>query len=405
MRFTMPLASLLAVVEAFPKILPRSQTAVPAVLEVSVDENGTSVPGVSFRLWAGNRQLVFRSSAARVEEPGTAMVEIKNIEKGAKALKSVKADVVEIADDGKRFSIRAGKANQSSASWGGDRPPALPCSVDGAPVRVLPAARELLDLAKKLLLFEGCEKYGSFEESLIEVVGGAMTTVATDSVRLGIYRIEIAPIADATVIAPLTWLKNLKAILDKDAHGIELILQPRIIEEKKNRTDRGNEVTEFTTINPGALALLWSDDNGRWEYMIEHSVKPFPNYRQILPRSWDMRATLDKEELKTALAVVKDVASDYKSKMIVDFRDGESNVRAGLEECGNVSSYLVPSKVESKGETALSMAMNRAFIEDFVSVTNGAPEVVVEMKSSVHPMVWKCEEHPEFTYVCMPINL
>jgi DNA polymerase III subunit beta len=124
----------------------------------------------------------------------------------------------------------------------------------------------------------------------------------------------------------------------------------------------------------------------------------FPNYRQLLPESFEHELTLPRAEL---LEVVRRTAvmAQRNSPLRLRFAEGELTVSAQTQEVGEASESL---PVAYSGEP-LEIGFNAEFLRDGVeSVT--ADELQLRLISPLRPGLIQAEGD-EFWYLIMPIRL
>src|ERR671926_286913 len=124
----------------------------------------------------------------------------------------------------------------------------------------------------------------------------------------------------------------------------------------------------------------------------------FPNYKQLLPESFEHELTLPRSEL---LEVVRRVAvlAQRNSPLRLRFADGELTVSARTQDVGEASESM---PVSYSGEP-LEIGFNADFLRDGLESVAG-DELVLKLISPLRPAVMTSEDD-DFTYLIMPIRL
>jgi DNA polymerase III subunit beta len=124
----------------------------------------------------------------------------------------------------------------------------------------------------------------------------------------------------------------------------------------------------------------------------------FPNYKQLVPESFDYEVSLPREEL---LDVVRRVAvmAQRNSPLRLRFAEGELTVSAQTQDVGEARESL---PVAFGGE-ALEIGFNAEFLRDGVESVVGE-QVRLKLISPLRPAVLKGESD-DFLYLIMPIRL
>src|ERR671937_2772770 len=124
----------------------------------------------------------------------------------------------------------------------------------------------------------------------------------------------------------------------------------------------------------------------------------FPNYKQLLPETFEHELTLPRVEL---LEVVRRTAvlAQRNSPLRLRFADGELTVSARTQDVGEASESL---PVAYTGEP-LEIGFNAEFLRDGLESVAG-DELVLKLISPLRPAVMTAPDD-EFTYLIMPIRL
>ena len=125
----------------------------------------------------------------------------------------------------------------------------------------------------------------------------------------------------------------------------------------------------------------------------------FPNYRQLLPESFEHELRVSRGEL---LEVVRRVGllAQRNAPLRLAFSDGALEVSAQTPDVGRASESLpVPFKGES-----LEIGFNAEFLRDGIESAE-SDELVLKLISPLRPGLIQSGENENFTYLVMPIRL
>jgi DNA polymerase-3 subunit beta len=124
----------------------------------------------------------------------------------------------------------------------------------------------------------------------------------------------------------------------------------------------------------------------------------FPNYKQLVPETFDHELSLPREEL---LEVVRRVAvmAQRNSPLRLRFADGELTVSAQTQDVGEARESL---PVSFSGEP-LEIGFNAEFLRDGVESIAGE-QLRLKLISPLRPAVLQGEDD-DFLYLIMPIRL
>jgi len=125
----------------------------------------------------------------------------------------------------------------------------------------------------------------------------------------------------------------------------------------------------------------------------------FPNYRQLLPDSYEHELRVSREEL---LDVVRRISlmAQKNAPLRLSFRDGEVEISARTPEVGHARETL---PVPFKGEP-LEIGFNPEFLRDGLEFAE-TEEVVLKLISPLRPGLIESAGGEGFLYLVMPIRL
>ncbi len=222
---------------------------------------------------------------------------------------------------------------------------------------------------------------------LVELEEDSITMAAADGFRLSVRRARLsAPVeAPLRVIVPARAMAELGRLAAQVEGDVQVILTP-------NR----NQV------------LFHMDDVDLVSQLIEGN---FPDYRLIIPKSFDTRVVVDTSQflsaVRRALIFARDAANIVRlqvgGEQAAETHEGAPRlvVRAEAAETGGGEEAL-PAAVEG---AALEIAFNGRYLVDVLSAI-GSPQTALEMTTPSSPGVFRpVGTDADFTHVVMPMHL
>ena len=141
---------------------------------------------------------------------------------------------------------------------------------------------------------------------------------------------------------------------------------------------------------------------GSTTYVSRRIEGNFPNFRQLLPSTYEACVSLDAARLAQALRRVSVIAlSNPSVRFDVDADGGLLKLSASSPDQGS-SSELVPVTVEGP---SLSIALNYHYVLDCVNAAAQGGEMTLELQSSTHPAVFKSYAKINYLYLLMPVRM
>ncbi len=208
---------------------------------------------------------------------------------------------------------------------------------------------------------------------LLKVEGEELTMVATDSYRLAVKRTALGSAAsDIEANVPARAMRELS----------------RLIEETEAETVRINLTRNQALFGVGGISL-----NSR---LIDGQ---FPNYRQLLPESFEHEVKLDREELLEVTRRVGQVAQ-RNAALRLAFSPGELVVSVETPDLGDAREAL---PVSFEGEP-IEIGFNPEFVREGLESLD-AEQMVLKLISPLRPGLIEPADADDFSYLVMPIRL
>jgi DNA polymerase-3 subunit beta len=205
---------------------------------------------------------------------------------------------------------------------------------------------------------------------LVQFAGDKLVMAATDSYRLAVKETTLA----------------------STAPELEAIVPSRALQELSRIPGDGDEITLGVQENQVLFSV-----GGVW-LTTRRIDGQFPNYRQLLPETFEHELTVSRTEL---LDVVRRAAVMIQraTPLQLRFADGEVTVLARTHEVGE-SQESMP--VAYSGEP-LEIGFNAEFLREGLESVEG-DDVRIKLISSLRPAILT-DEGDDFTYLVMPIRL
>ena len=209
---------------------------------------------------------------------------------------------------------------------------------------------------------------------LVTVDGTELTMVATDSYRLAVKRTEL----ESGVAEPL-----------------EANIPARALRELARLIEAAPEepLRVWLTRNQAIFRVGQTSLNSR---LIDGQ---FPNYRQLLPESFEHEVKLPRTELLEVTRRVSQLAQ-RNAALRMSFSDGELVVSAETPDLGDARE-AIPAPFSGE---LLEIGFNPEFVRDGLESID-AEEVVVKLISPLRPGLLEPADSDDFSYLVMPIRL
>ena len=212
----------------------------------------------------------------------------------------------------------------------------------------------------------------------LEATGGRLTAAATDSYRLA--------------VRSLPW--------DEAVEGTALVPARSLQEAAKGAGEVGGAVT--VVLEEGQVSFLFGDRRLTTK-LIEGN---FPNYRGLLPDSFETTVTVERSQLVEALQRVAIVAMGQSNTPVsLTFGDGSVDLQATNQEMGDAAEAL-PAEIDGDG---LTIAFNPTFLLGGLEAT-GTERIRIELRDGLKPAVLRPHAEgddpvDDLTYLLMPMRI
>ena len=209
---------------------------------------------------------------------------------------------------------------------------------------------------------------------LVRFEAGKLVMVATDSYRLSVKETE----------------------LDATAPELEAIIPARALTEL-SRLAGGDTVELGVHENHAVFGIRSGDGTGAW-LTTRRIDGQFPNYRQLLPETFEVELTLPKSELADVVRRAS-VLALRNSPLRLRLAEGELTVSAQTQDVGETQETMPAAYT---GEEFV-IGFNAEFLRDGVDSIVG-DDVRVKLINPLRPAILE-DAAGDFTYLIMPIRL
>jgi DNA polymerase-3 subunit beta len=213
--------------------------------------------------------------------------------------------------------------------------------------------------------------------------GDKVTFACADSFRLAVKTSQLAETTtnNFSVILPARAMQELSHVLPSDESKVEIS-----VTANKSQALFKTETVSFTSS------------------LIEGN---FPNYQQIIPKSYETRTVIATDQLLKAVKQAALFARDNGNNIVrvsitpgEDITPGSLTLVANATEIGD-SHGEIDATVDGQ---AAEIAFNAKFMQDVLSVMETG-QVALELQTSSNPGVFKPVGKDDYIYVIMPMHL
>ncbi|MEI6615101.1 MAG: DNA polymerase III subunit beta [Cyanobium sp. ELA507] len=265
--------------------------------------------------------------------------------------------------------------------------PDLPLAQSGIPIR-LDAASLVKGLRATLFASSSDEAKQLLTGVHLRLAGEGLECAATDGHRLAVQRLDDA-------LAPGT------EALSADGEEPFAVTVPARSLRELERLLSGRPSDEPLSLfsERGQVVVLWAD-----QVLTSRTLDgTYPNYRQLLPESFNRRLVLNRRAFTASLERVAVLADQHNNvvKISSDPQAGQVQIRADAQDVGS-GSEAVAAVIEGE---AIEIAFNvRYLLEGLKAI--GADQVVLQCNGPTTPAVLApVGEDGSFTYLVMPVQI
>ncbi len=343
----------------------RAATQALSGILLSATESGVSLCATDLEMGMKTSLEADADGAGSVLLPGRLLAELaRSLGEGSVDVETREAERdVEIRSGGSSFHLRVLPSEDF---------PAFP-DAEGEPLKIpAPALAATVELVSRAASRDDMRPV--LTGVLVSASGSEMTMVATDSYRLAVKRTELeSPIGgELEANIPAKALRELGRIVAAD--GVESVSVSLL----RNQAVFG----------AGDVVL-----NTR---LIEGQ---FPNFRQLLPESYEHDVRLPRPELIEVTRRVSQLAQ-RNAPLRLSFTSGELTIAASTPDVGDAEE-TIPAAFEGE---PLEIGFNPEFLREGIESVEG-DEVLLRLISPLRPGLLQPVDNEDFRYLVMPIRL
>ncbi len=176
----------------------------------------------------------------------------------------------------------------------------------------------------------------------------------------------------------------------------ERMLVPRkALAEIKKLCSRDDEEID---ISFGESAALVTTSSARFYFRLIDGE--FPDYRQVIPTSWQRRAFVHKDQLVSALKRVAVLAQDRGRPVRFAFADGSVTISSSHTDLGEAREEV---PIELEGD-ALDIGFNIRYYQEVLQAAR-SEKVIIELGDALSPALMREPDDDDALLIVMPMRL
>jgi len=358
MKFTCSAKDLANAVTAASKII-NAHTTVPILSNVLLLAEDGHV-----RVRATNLELTLEQRlTATIIEPGQVTVPARLF---SGYLSNLPQGQVEIEGGATRVGVACGRSRYDFHALPADEYPPLPPLQEQHRLRIV--GKHLREaIGAVAFAASSDEARGALLMSvLFELESTELTMVATDGYRLA--RMQLS-------------------LLEAAAAPMKVILPARALLEVA-RMIAGSTEVELLLLGQAQNQLMLRTENASMTIRLVDGV--YPNYRQVIPQTFDRRVVVDTSALAAALKRAEMLAGDAASLVRLAFSDQRLVLTAASDSTGSAYEEL---DIEQEGDE-VTLALNARYVVEILSRID-ASHTVLELGGPLSPVAFRPRERSE----------
>jgi DNA polymerase-3 subunit beta len=324
---------------------------------LSADEAGVSLCATDLEMGLKTKLDAVVDGGGTILLPGRLLAEL------ARSLADATVEI-ELRESERDVEIRSGSSSFHLRTLASEDFPTFP-EEEGEPLTIPAAA-----LASTVELVARAASRDDMRPVLTGVLvsasGSEMTMVATDSYRLAVKRTEL----EANI--PAKALRELGRIVSAD--GVETVSVALL---RNQAVFKAGDIVLNTRLIEGQ----------------------FPNFRQLLPESYEHDVRLPRPELLDVTRRVSQLAQ-RNAPLRLSFAPGELTIAASTPDVGDAEETM-PAAFEGE---PLEIGFNPDFLREGIESVEG-DEVMLRLISPLRPGLLQPVDNEDFRYLVMPIRL
>lgn len=356
---------------SFLEALTNVQNAVPArgTLQILSNAKIEAVDG-SLIITTTNLDMSIRCTVtAKVDEPGATTLPIKRLVSIVRELANVEIEVS--VDANNTAAIKSGSSFFKISGLSTNDFPKVPeaenkiCfSLNGASFKEM--------LRKTSYAVSEDESRRIITGVLLAFKDGKLTVVATDGRRLALaeQEVEFPAELETEIVLPSKTVSELLRLIKEDG-------DIKIYDQKTQAIFEYHDTTLSTKLIEGS----------------------FPNYRQVIPSSFEDRVEVMREDFLSAMRRVSIISADDKTvPTLLTFSEDQLIITMQNPEVGESRETVV---IKYAGKDA-AFTFNPEYVMDPLRAIE-SENIIIEISGGHGPVTFRCDE--QFLYVLMPLRV
>ncbi|MCL4354881.1 DNA polymerase III subunit beta [Patescibacteria group bacterium] len=194
----------------------------------------------------------------------------------------------------------------------------------------------------------------------------------------------------------LSLKKGLAVDLKAEGESGTLLVPARVIREVIGLKDEGEDVEVFLSKENNQVVFKQADS-----ILIGRLIEAeYPNYAKIIPASFSVSTTFNREEMLGAVKMCSVFARETANIIKLNIDKEKIVVSANTPSVGE---NTVDIEAKTDGETS-EIAFNARYLLEALSVLGGE-EIIFEMSGPLSPGVFRIKKDPTFLHLIMPIRV
>lgn len=208
----------------------------------------------------------------------------------------------------------------------------------------------------------------------------SLSLVATDGVRLSLKEIKL--------VNPIS--------LPEGKDNLTFLVPSRSLQEIVKLAKSSTKLKLGLSSDSHQLVFILEDIE-----LVSRLIEgDFPDYKRIIPASYNTKIYMDKSELSQAIKIASVFARESANVVKLSIKNSSIEVSANATQIGQ-NKATIDAKIEGE---PLEIAFNYKYISDYLSVCQGN-EVVIELNEPLTPGLFHDQRDPHFTHIIMPVRI
>ncbi|MBD2327136.1 DNA polymerase III subunit beta [Alkalinema sp. FACHB-956] len=184
----------------------------------------------------------------------------------------------------------------------------------------------------------------------------------------------------------------------EDTPKIDVTIPAKALQELIKMLERGSSATVTVKFDQGQVVFEWADQR-LTSRLLEAQ---YPNYRQLIPRSFSHQMTIDRRSLLGGLERISVIADQRNNIVKLSINSHQQSVTLSVD-AQDVGSGRETIAAQITGED-LEVAFNVKYLIDGLKVLN-TTDVQMQLNTSTSPVILSPLGNLKMTYLVMPVQV